>query len=204
MPSFKTAFISAVLACLAHAKTIKITATSDSTFNPDSVEANENDVLEFYFEAKNHSVVAGDYRYPCSPLDLGTGFFSGFIPTDDGAADKIFRVTVNETEPIAFYSSQGNECAEGMVGIVNPSKNKTLNDYKERASELSKAVTPGRAIYGGKLIDSDDADSNDDDSQDSSKSDTDDSSDDDDNTAQSLQIPVFGLLGAIGLAHAIL
>lgn len=86
MPSFKAALTSAALAYLANAKTIKITATSDNTFDPDSIDADKNDVLEFHFEAKNHSVVAGDYQYPCSPLELGTGFFSGFVSTDDGTA----------------------------------------------------------------------------------------------------------------------
>ncbi|KAH7017628.1 hypothetical protein EDB80DRAFT_705461 [Ilyonectria destructans] len=203
MPSFKAALTSAALAYLANAKTIKITATSDNTFDPDSIDADKNDVLEFHFEAKNHSVVAGDYQYPCSPLELGTGFFSGFVSTDDGTADKVFQVTVNDTEPIAFYSSQGDECADGMVGIVNPSKNKTLSDYKERASELSKAVTPGRTMYGGKLVDSDDADSNDDDGDDDDSDDSSKSKDsDDDSAAQFLQVPVFGLLGVIGLAYA--
>jgi hypothetical protein len=86
MPSLKTLFASAVLAYLASAKTIKITATSDDKFDPEEVEAEKGDVLEFHFEPKNHSVVAGDYRYPCSPLDMGTGFFSGFVPTDNGSA----------------------------------------------------------------------------------------------------------------------
>lgn len=90
-----------------------------------------------------------------------------------------------------------------MVGIVNPSKNKTLSDYKERASELSKAVTPGRTMYGGKLVDSDDADSNDDDGDDDDSDDSSKSKDgDDDSAAQFLQVPVFGLIGVIGLAYA--
>lgn len=86
MPSLKTIFVSAALAYLASAKTIKITATSDNKFDPEEIEAEKGDVLEFHFEPKNHSVVAGDYRYPCSPLELGTGFFSGFLPTDSGSA----------------------------------------------------------------------------------------------------------------------
>ncbi|KAK7409462.1 hypothetical protein QQX98_008370 [Neonectria punicea] len=191
MTSFKAVLASAALAYLASAKTIKITATSDNAFDPDSVEAEKGDVLEFHFEA-NHSVVAGDYKYPCSPLELGSGFFSGFV---DDAEDKIFRVTVNDTEPIAFYSSREDECAQGMVGIVNPSQNKTLNDYKERASELSDGVTPGRVTYGGKLVDSDDADSDDDDSQ---------SDNDDDNAARLLHVPVFGLLNAVGLVYLLI
>ncbi|KAH6895353.1 hypothetical protein B0T10DRAFT_557574 [Thelonectria olida] len=157
MPSLLAALTFATLAALTSAKTIKITATSDNTFDPNSLEADKNDVLEFHFEAKNHSVVAGDYQYPCSPLDLGSGFFSGFIPTASGTADKVFQVTINDTEPLVFYSSQDDECAQGMVGIVNPSQNKTLSDYEDHASELSQGVTPGRTSYGGKLVDSSDA-----------------------------------------------
>jgi hypothetical protein len=56
-----------------------------------------------------------------------------------------------------------------MVGMVNPSQNKTLSDYKDRASELSQGVTPGRTSYGGKLVDSsgsnDEEDSTDNDHQ---------------------------------------
>ncbi|KAK7432678.1 hypothetical protein QQZ08_000888 [Neonectria magnoliae] len=188
MTTFKAVLPPAALIYLASAKTIKITATSDNAFDPGSVEAEKNDILEFHFEA-NHSVVAGDYKYPCSPLELGTGFFSGFV---DDAEDKVFRVTVNDTEPIAFYSSREDECAQGMVGIVNPTRNQTLNNYKERASELSDGVTPGRVTYGGKLVDSGDAGSDDDDSQ---------SDDDEDNAARFLHVPVFGLLSAVSLVY---
>ncbi|RSL67734.1 hypothetical protein CEP54_003142 [Fusarium duplospermum] len=201
MPSFKTIFTSAALACLASAETIKVTATSDNKFEPDEVKAEKGDIIEFHFEPKNHSVVAGDYRYPCSPLDIGTGFFSGFVPTDDGTADKVFRVTVNDTEPLPFYSSQGKECPNGMVGIINPSENKTLDDYKEEAAKLSSGVTPGRTVFGGKLVDEDDADSDDSDSKDSDDKDSSESKDGDDkdNAAGALGAPLAGVL-AVGLA----
>ncbi|KAM0563679.1 hypothetical protein ACHAPJ_001406 [Fusarium lateritium] len=194
MPSLKTLFASVALAYLASAKTIKITATSDDKFDPEEVEAEKGDVLEFHFEPKNHSVVAGDYRYPCSPLDMGTGFFSGFVSTDDGSADKIFKVTVNDTDPTPFYSSQDKECPSGMVGIINPSSNKTLDDYKKRASELSSGVVPGKKAFGGELVDADDADSDSDDSSSSSKS------KDGDNAAGVLGAPFAGIVAAIGLA----
>lgn len=124
--------------------------------------------------------------------------------------DKVFQVTVNSTEPIPFYSSQEDECAKGMVGIVNPSSNKTLDDYKKRSSELSKGVTPGQASFGGELVDSDDADDKSD-SKDDTKDDKDsssndkkddgkDSSKDDKDAAGSVRVPVFSLLGAVGLA----
>lgn len=158
MPSVKSLLSAAALACLASAETIKITATSSNTFDPSSITASHGDILEFHFEPKNHSVVSGLYAFPCTPMQLGTGFFSGFsFNTTDGEADKIFRVTVNGTDPIPFYSSQGNECSGGMVGIINPSKNQTLADYKKRASALARSVSPGRTSFGGEIVDNDDS-----------------------------------------------
>lgn len=84
MPSFKSIFAAAAFMAAANAKVVKITATSDNKFNPDSATAESGDILEFHFESSNHSVVAGDYQYPCSPLQLGTGFFSGFVDVSSG------------------------------------------------------------------------------------------------------------------------
>lgn len=87
MPSVKSLLSAAALACLASAETIKITATSSNTFDPSSVTASHGDILEFHFEPKNHSVVSGLYAFPCTPMQLGTGFFSGFsFNTTDGEA----------------------------------------------------------------------------------------------------------------------
>ncbi|KAL6697983.1 hypothetical protein J3F84DRAFT_257606 [Trichoderma pleuroticola] len=155
MPSIKSLLSAFALAYLANATTIKITATSDNTFDPSTIKAADGDVLEFIFEPKNHSVVAGDYRYPCSPMELGTGFFSGFFATSSGENDKVFRVEINGTDTIPFYSSQGNECAGGMVGIINPKGNQTLDDYKKRASVLARSVSPGRRPFGGEIADND-------------------------------------------------
>jgi hypothetical protein len=66
---------------------------------------------------------------------------------------KIFRVTVNNTESIVYYSSQNDECSKGMVGIVNPNNTQTWDDYKKRASELAKGVTPSGSSYGGTVVD---------------------------------------------------
>lgn len=88
-----------------------------------------------------------------------------------------------------------------MVGIINPSDNKTLDEYKKEAAKLSSGVTPGRAVFGGKLIDEDDADS--DDSKDGDDKDSSDSKDGDskdkDNAAGALGAPLAGVL-AVGLA----
>lgn len=109
----------------------------------------------------------------------------------------MFRVTVNDTEPLPFYSSQGKECPNGMVGIINPSENKTLDDYKKEAAKLSSGVSPGRAVFGGRLVDEDDADSDDSDSDDKDSSESKDG--DKDNAAGALGAPLAGIL-AVGLA----
>ncbi|KAK5998345.1 Extracellular serine-rich protein [Cladobotryum mycophilum] len=155
MFSLKSILAVAAFACLASAETIKVTATSDNKFNPDTIKANAGDVLEFHFQPKNHSVAAGDYRYPCTPLsfDDQSRFFSAFVPSDNGEASKVFRVTLNSTAPTVFYSTQGNECAKGMVGIINPNATVTLDDYKKRASTLSEGVSPRTTPFGGVLAD---------------------------------------------------
>ncbi|KAG6099315.1 hypothetical protein E4U30_006804 [Claviceps sp. LM220 group G6] len=158
MPSIKTYLAAAGLAASAAADIIKITATTDSAFNPNSVTAKAGDVLEFHFQSGNHSVVAGDYHFVCSPLPIGYGFFSGYVNVDPGQIGKVFRVSLANDEPLVFYSSQVGDCSRGMVGIVNPNEQQNLENYMMRASLLSQDMIPdaachGTEIYGGQLAD---------------------------------------------------
>lgn len=82
-----------------------------------------------------------------------------------------------------------------MVGIINPDSKKTLDDYKKRASELSSGVNPGKKVFGGELVDSDDADS---DNKSSGKSSG--GKDGDDNAARAIGAPFAGIIAVIGLA----
>jgi plastocyanin len=86
MPSLKSIIATVALATLVSAKTVTVTAKSDNTFDPSTVEAESGDIIEFHFEPANHSVVSGNYDFPCSPMQLGTGFFSGYINTESGEA----------------------------------------------------------------------------------------------------------------------
>ncbi|CAI4220053.1 unnamed protein product [Parascedosporium putredinis] len=116
----------------------------DNKFSPETVTADKGDVLEFHFGPKNHSVAMGEFdsvNGPCVPANEG-GFFSGYFAVDSGESDKVFRVQINDTEPIVFYSTQDNECSEGMIGAVNLASNDDLNEYREKASSLSRAVAP--------------------------------------------------------------
>lgn len=134
-------------------ETFRVTATSSNVFSPDTVMAKEGDSIEFHFQAQNHSVVSGIFDNPCTPMPQGSGFFSGFIYVDDsGEAGHVFRITVNTQEPMPFYSSQAEECPHGMVGIINPSGDKTLDKYRDKAKALARAVSPsGLDFYGGDL-----------------------------------------------------
>lgn len=86
MIAIKSLLATAALASLAYAETHTITAREDNSFDPNDLKAAEGDVVEFHFERGNHSVVSGNYDFPCSPLDRGSGFFSGFIDTEDDMA----------------------------------------------------------------------------------------------------------------------
>lgn len=86
MISIKALVAATAFASLACAETHTITAREDNTFDPDTLRAAQGDVVEFHFERGNHSVVAGNYDFPCSPMQLGDGFFSGFMDTDDDTA----------------------------------------------------------------------------------------------------------------------
>ncbi|KAK3687181.1 extracellular serine-rich protein [Podospora appendiculata] len=132
------------------AKTIQI-GTDGLKFVPEAVEAAVDDVLEFHFGPRNHSVVMGDFGSACVPAAKG-GFFSGFLPAAEGEENnKVFRVTVNDTSPVVFYCSQNSHqhCTAGMVGVVN-SNNDSLNAYKTAAAKIPTALSPAE-VFGGVL-----------------------------------------------------
>ncbi|KAH8879019.1 Cupredoxin, partial [Thozetella sp. PMI_491] len=119
-------------------------------FDPEFVEANPGDVLEFHFLPHNHSVVMGDFDRPCKAAKSG-GFYSGFFALMSGEADQVFRVTVNDSKPFVFYCSQDvpghQHCQAGMVGVIN-SDNSTLSKYKEAAQTADSADSPATAFGG--------------------------------------------------------
>lgn len=79
-----------------------------------------------------------------------------------------------------------------MVGIVNPSGDKTLDDYRRRASKLSTGVSPGNATFGGELADKGSSDKDD---QDNKKGGTDDKK----NSVGTLQVSTVALSSVFGV-----
>lgn len=135
-----------------------IQAMTDATsgkpvFDPPQVMASVGDIVQFQFHPMNHSVVQASFADPCIPLQdsaagNGTvGFFSGFMPVSASSTEMpTFSITVNSTNPIWFYCSQGKHCQAGMVGAINPTVVKNLTSFQERAATAAQNVTPGQAV----------------------------------------------------------
>ena len=82
-------------------------------------------VIAFRFLSGKHSVVRAEFHYPCEPYENHVGgkpgFFSGFEPTTEGEEPPVFRVRVNDTDPVFFYCSAPRSCNHNrMVGVINP------------------------------------------------------------------------------------
>lgn len=96
-----------------------------------------------------------------------------------------------------------------MVGIINANDDKTLDDYKERASKLADKGNSPAAPYGGELVDESEADGNNNDdnnNNDNNNNDSNDNSNGDNNdegAANAFGVPVFGLLSAVAIAFAL-
>ncbi|KAK0627983.1 hypothetical protein B0T14DRAFT_410287, partial [Immersiella caudata] len=137
------------MASLSSARDIDITARG-SEFVPKTVQAVVGDVLVFHFEMNNHSVVMGNWDCPCAPASSG-GFFSGFQPVPEGQkqSPNVFRVLINDTNPLVFYCSQneGSYCKQGMAGAVNAPQDR-LDKYICNATAVDRATSPP-GIFGG-------------------------------------------------------
>lgn len=95
-----------------------------------------------------------------------------------------------------------------MVGIINANDDKTLDDYKERASKLADKGNSPSAPYGGELVDEGESDNNDDNNNDDNNDNndnSDNSNDDngDEGAANAFGVPVVGLLSAVAIAFAL-
>ncbi|KAL1859668.1 hypothetical protein VTK73DRAFT_7518 [Phialemonium thermophilum] len=131
------------------AATIQINAGEGNklTFTPDSVKAEVGDVLEFHFVGGFHDAVRGDFDKPCQPFSGAAGGFASDRVQGSATNNKVFRVTVNTTDPIFFYCSVGAHCANGMVGAVNPTDDQTVAAYA--AAAKGKTASRPTDTFGG-------------------------------------------------------
>ncbi|KAI8715387.1 hypothetical protein NCS52_01046100 [Fusarium sp. LHS14.1] len=122
---------------------------SGHKFTPAEVKAEVGDVIEWRFYPSGHNVIRGTFEQPCIPYEYvglnKEGFSSGAQKvqaiTDDGPR---FRVRVNNTDPIFFYCGAPGSCVDWhMMGVVNPSKNETLDMWLEKAKDVDYQLLPG-------------------------------------------------------------
>lgn len=148
---------------LVSARTISIAVGQGGLkFTPSIVTAAVGDKLDFHFYPQNHSVVASSFSRPCVPVQADGGLFSGFMSTNttDEGQTKVFEVTVNSTDPIWIYCSQGRHCEGGMSMVVNqPSGSNSLAAYQAAARSVTAASSPAH-IAGGVFIQNNNATAN--------------------------------------------
>ncbi|KAG4440804.1 hypothetical protein IFR05_003732 [Cadophora sp. M221] len=126
-------------------------------FNPNTATAAVGDTVEFHFYPKNHSVTQGNFDSPCGTGSLTNGFFSGYVPSTSEEAPNVFQITIADTNPIWYYCSQGQHCASGMVGVINPpASGNTFAAYMAAAAGSTKATTPAQ-VQGGSLVSNDES-----------------------------------------------
>jgi len=116
-------------------------------FTPSTTTAAIGDTLQFHFYtgAGSHSVVEGMFSSPCVPTT--NAFFSGYIPGST-KGEMTFVVNVTSTDPIWFYCSLASHCADGMVGVVNPPADQTIEQYAAAAQSIGQGSAPA-SVAGG-------------------------------------------------------
>ncbi|KAK8195212.1 uncharacterized protein BKA78DRAFT_351114 [Phyllosticta capitalensis] len=120
-------------------------------------------MVVFDFYPTNHSVIRGEYANntqacgaagcnPCVPWELYhegepyKGFFSSNEEIPSYNNRKTWNLTVNDTEPIFFYCDALTSChPEGMVGVINPASNQSLNYQHEKAVTAEYQLAPGQS-----------------------------------------------------------
>jgi hypothetical protein len=124
--------------------TVDVGKNGELKFDPETVQAEVGDTITYHFYSgvcslvllrlisssnrsrpeltrlQNYSVTQTSLEAPCQPAQ--GGFFSGFTSWDsnDKEAPVTWTITVNGSSPIWVYSSQGDECQQGMLHAINP------------------------------------------------------------------------------------
>lgn len=92
------------------AATVEVTVGPGLNFSPDTVTAQQGDVVNFKF-GSGHNVVSGSFDSPCQP--------DGKIYSGSPNDGDVFSVTVNGTDPTWIYCSVPGHCESGMAMVIN-------------------------------------------------------------------------------------
>ncbi|EEP80784.1 predicted protein [Uncinocarpus reesii 1704] len=104
-------------------------------FTPETLNPAIGDMIHFNFQSQNHTVTQSTFDSPCALMPGGLD--SGFMPNPNNTVNPpptmMFQVTT--TEPIWMYCKQGPHCVRGMVFSLNPTAEKSHEEFKRKAME---------------------------------------------------------------------
>ncbi|EON96969.1 putative extracellular serine-rich protein [Phaeoacremonium minimum UCRPA7] len=152
------ALVSMVAAQSTDVIVVRVSNSSNAlVFQPDNIKATVGQMVQFQFEAGNHTVTQSAFDSPCQPVSLhsnATGFHSGFQPVAASAAEGMiptYTIMVNNTTPMWVYCAQGKHCQAGMVMVINENtaanSTRSLANFKELA-KTDTIIVPGSAAAG--------------------------------------------------------
>ncbi|KAK7682631.1 hypothetical protein QCA50_014431 [Cerrena zonata] len=121
-------------------------------FDPSSIRPAAGDTITFTYalpeyiknpSVTQHSATQSTFENPCSKMDGGfdTGIQStGSVNSNTGNS---YDLTVNDTNPLWFFSAANSDCKSGMVLAVNPpiSGDQTAAAFQEKAKSSSGTST---------------------------------------------------------------
>lgn len=120
MRSYTLLTVGGLLTPLTFAATFDVdVGKSGFVFDPDTIDAQVGDIVNFHFYPGDHSVAQSTFEAPCQPSSPNA-IFSGFINSGSGEAKTMFSMSVNTTDPIWLYCGQVGHCASGMAMVINP------------------------------------------------------------------------------------
>ncbi|KUJ12607.1 uncharacterized protein LY89DRAFT_738381 [Mollisia scopiformis] len=124
---FSVAYILVQLCHLITAANLTI-LIGDSSFvsvSPQNLTVVPPAVVRFSFQGGNHR-----------------GFDSGFVTVfaDFNGSTPFYEIDVTDSDPIIYYSSQTNECKEGLVGVIN-ANDTLLGQYISAAARFNGSAT---------------------------------------------------------------
>ncbi|KAG6008545.1 hypothetical protein E4U21_004385 [Claviceps maximensis] len=161
-------FALAALVGVAHAIDVHVVAVGKNPhlnqtalkYFPNKIRAQPGSMVQFQFEAGNHTVTQSSFDNPCVPISSVNastrGIFSSFQPVNasrDMGMIPVFTVLINDTKPIWLFCSQGPHCQMGMAMVINENTaanaTRSLENYVQLARNVQKPGGVGISTVGG-------------------------------------------------------
>ncbi|KAF9064185.1 hypothetical protein BDP27DRAFT_1367415 [Rhodocollybia butyracea] len=124
--------------------TSTVTVGDDSSFDPPTVSAGMDDIIDFVFTGlKQHSVTESTLANPCQPRE--GGFNSGLTSlsnSTDSSDAPVWKLRItNASIPIYFFCTHSTHCNAGMVGAINPPSQEMYSSLVSVARDTASTVT---------------------------------------------------------------